>query len=437
MKIKFSAILLIITFWYSNQIKAQKITYNIHVDTCGLLVHNLLDNNKHFINKSDYSIVTSTTQYNNVFVPKLNILNSSLQVYLTIEYGQIVLMEWYNAGLSAKPSFVALQDSIRNYLLNKSCGSSGGISATDTLNVNVVNDSLNVHVLNYKPDTTIITNLYPFCEDLAGVQKPIFLQVVQTNGVVTATSYVDSFLVAYTPNGTLTSGYCAQVLPTLQNDYEKICYKVPLDANTYQGWKRFISNNDLIDSVAIYDSNNTFITNATEVQCIDSLCFNIEVIDTNKLYTYYQTSYIPICVDNGGVLSQWYTNQTYKVDMRNDTQTLLTTNYTNGTIFQTLAPTGVISLGDCNTPVIEMPNGAVITGVTALTAISAPLIRSFAIKGVDGATYDISFDNGATWQIGIDGGDSWGEGNDNNMPTANVLIRPTATATRVFIHWEK
>lgn len=87
--------------------------------------------------------------------------------------------------------------------------------------------------------------------------------------------------------------------------------------------------------------------------------------------------------------------------------------------------------------IIEIPNGATIVNAANLPVLAGTnLIRSFSVKGLGGATYDISFDGGTNWLLDIDGGDSWGEGNKNLLDITNVMIKPSLANTRAFIHWE-
>lgn len=86
---------------------------------------------------------------------------------------------------------------------------------------------------------------------------------------------------------------------------------------------------------------------------------------------------------------------------------------------------------------IEVPNGRIIINpASMLVIVGSSLVRSFSVKGLDNAKYNISFDNSATWLTDIDGGDSWGEGNEDNLNISQVVIQPTVSGDRVFIHWE-
>ncbi len=86
---------------------------------------------------------------------------------------------------------------------------------------------------------------------------------------------------------------------------------------------------------------------------------------------------------------------------------------------------------------IEVPNGRIIINPASMSVIvGSSLVRSFSVKGLDNAKYNISFDNSATWLTDIDGGDSWGEGNEDNLNISQVVIQPTVSGDRVFIHWE-
>ena len=86
---------------------------------------------------------------------------------------------------------------------------------------------------------------------------------------------------------------------------------------------------------------------------------------------------------------------------------------------------------------IEVPNGRIIINSASMAVIvGSSLVRSFSVKGLDNAKYNISFDNSATWLTDIDGGDSWGEGNEDNLNISQVVIQPTVSGDRVFIHWE-
>ena len=86
---------------------------------------------------------------------------------------------------------------------------------------------------------------------------------------------------------------------------------------------------------------------------------------------------------------------------------------------------------------IEVPNGRIIINpASMLVIVGSSLVRSFSVRGLDNAKYNISFDNSATWLTDIDGGDSWGEGNEDNLNISQVVIQPTVSGDRVFIHWE-
>jgi hypothetical protein len=87
-------------------------------------------------------------------------------------------------------------------------------------------------------------------------------------------------------------------------------------------------------------------------------------------------------------------------------------------------------------PPIEVPGGAIIVNTAALSVIAPANVRSFSVKGLANKTYDISFDSGTNWLNTIDGGDSWGEGNEYQIDISQVLVRPTVSGDRVFIHWE-
>jgi hypothetical protein len=87
-------------------------------------------------------------------------------------------------------------------------------------------------------------------------------------------------------------------------------------------------------------------------------------------------------------------------------------------------------------PPIEVPGGAIIVNTAALSVIAPTNVRSFSVKGLANKTYDISFDSGTNWLNTIDGGDSWGEGNEYQIDISQVLVRPTVSGDRVFIHWE-
>ena len=87
-------------------------------------------------------------------------------------------------------------------------------------------------------------------------------------------------------------------------------------------------------------------------------------------------------------------------------------------------------------PPIEVPGGAIIINTAALSVIAPANVRSFSVKGLANKTYDISFDSGTNWLNTIDGGDSWGEGNEYQIDINQVLVRPTVSGDRVFIHWE-
>lgn len=86
---------------------------------------------------------------------------------------------------------------------------------------------------------------------------------------------------------------------------------------------------------------------------------------------------------------------------------------------------------------IEVPNGRIIINSASMAVIvGSSLVRSFSVKGLDNAKYNISFDNGTTWLTDIDGGDSWGEGNSDELDITGVFISPSVNGERVFIHWE-
>jgi hypothetical protein len=87
-------------------------------------------------------------------------------------------------------------------------------------------------------------------------------------------------------------------------------------------------------------------------------------------------------------------------------------------------------------PPIEVPGGAIIVNTAALSVIAPTNVRSFSVKSLANKTYDISFDSGTNWLNTIDGGDSWGEGNEYQIDISQVLVRPTVSGDRVFIHWE-
>lgn len=54
---------------------------------------------------------------------------------------------------------------------------------------------------------------------------------------------------------------------------------------------------------------------------------------------------------------------------------------------------------------IEVPNGRIIINSASMAVIvGSSLVRSFSVKGLDNAKYNISFDNGTTWLTDIDGG---------------------------------
>lgn len=87
-------------------------------------------------------------------------------------------------------------------------------------------------------------------------------------------------------------------------------------------------------------------------------------------------------------------------------------------------------------PPIEVPNGFIATNGVALSGIAPGNVRSFSVKGLNGANYDISLDGGATFLTNIDGGDSWGEGNEYQLDVSQVVIAPTVSGDRVLIKWE-
>lgn len=224
-------------------------------------------------------------------------------------------------NLSPTYTILSIQDSIikwHNECLSQSLTCLD--PCTLPLPVDVVNDSLLVHILNDSLDFEYKT--YCYREKATGkrfdfniifntknASAPTFMNLVdveQLNEVFKA-DYINNIFVGTFPNISadyvscemfIDSVYVANQFPSIENDYEAICYKVGA-GSIKQGFKRFVNTGLTTNLIEILDSSNTVVVGAVQVPCNDTLCF--EILDS--------TTYVKLVnyCDNGVNILKEYT----------------------------------------------------------------------------------------------------------------------------------
>ena len=257
---------------------------------------------KAIFNLENTRITTVTSNYvtvnDGVNTATLNLQN--LAPTYTIASIQDSIVKWHNECLSQSPTCLD--------------------PCTLPLPIEVTNDSLLVHVLNDSLDFEYKT--YCYREKATGKRfdfnvmlntknpnAPTFMNLVdveQLNEVFKA-DYINNVFVGTFPNISadyvscemfIDSVYVANQLPSIENDYEAICYKVGA-GSIKQGFKRFVNTGLTTNLVEILDSANAIVVGAVQVPCNDTLCF--EILDS--------TTYVKLVnyCDNGVNIIKEYT----------------------------------------------------------------------------------------------------------------------------------
>ena len=345
---------------------------------------------KAIFNLENTRITTVTSNYvtvnDGVNTATLNLQN--LAPTYTIASIQDSIVKWHNECLSQSPTCLD--------------------PCTLPLPIEVTNDSLLVHVLNDSLDFEYKT--YCYREKATGKRfdfnvmlntknpnAPTFMNLVdveQLNEVFKA-DYINNVFVGTFPNISadyvscemfIDSVYVANQLPSIENDYEAICYKVGA-GSIKQGFKRFVNTGLTTNLIEILDSANAIVVGAVQVPCNDTLCF--EILDS--------TTYVKLVnyCDNGVNILKEYT---YKAN------NIISSRYIdkNGAVFTV---SGNEIIGECNNSLsVAVITPAYSSNRTLLTANSTPVAynipvptntREITIQNITGADISVATSQGS------------------------------------------